>query len=1038
MQTCDWGSRVPRSWVFRRAVAQRLMLLALFALLTFLTFAVSVVAGGASAQRSGIIDSLALAAPAARATQISLPLGDDPSSQTSAAGRLFAATFPGGVVDVIRTVAAGPYVAAAGGGAGPVSVGLRSYPDLGAHVTVVSGRLPAVGVGPLTVGMSTAAASALHISVGGHLTLQLDAGPVDAQVVGLFTYRQPADPLFYEGEINPVAAISAPEMAALQGSKAVRWTFTPDPDRFDPARIGSLIAAVTDLRRTVNNDVQINAGSPVQYGDLSSTLIGIAGALDAARSVSVIPLLLVAVLGSLLLVELMVILQSGRRPEFALMRSRGVGPGRLLAGSLAEAVALGVPAVLLGLWFAALSAHGLGGASALSAGGGVFLVGVVAAAVVTAREVAGRVRPSMRSRFLGLWMPLALLLVAAALSLARFRRLGAATVAGSDGSVKVDPVAVLAPPLLLVAAAVFATGLAAVIVRLVTRMLSGRRGVAVLPCWEVGRRWPLFAMVNVVVIAAVAIALSAAAFDSTFNRFSAQMAVLGNGADVRVEFPNITDVSSGEPDLAGRIVPVAGGTNVLVTGTTSGNVTSELTALAATRMGSILPSVPGGFDGAAAAAVLGRSDIGLALPNTAHRLDLTVAVSAKPENVGGVQGYPSSEPSLTLEVWLAAGDGRVVPVELGSATGAGRSGGTARTTLHADLPIDGSGSWRLVAVDATGDGAGNAIYSVDVTAITTDLGPVAADPTIVWAVQPVDLLVDPPHLSARPAGQIGWSGELPSNPTPAPVRLMPASTASASVPVPVPVVVNQAAAQQFAAGVGSPLDLQLSATSRHITTVVASVSPELPGPATGPAALADLGSVLISLLRTTSALPATNQVWLNSPTPDVTADDIRTAGPPGITVVPVASGFAEPLLQPVKTAFGQAALASLLLAVLALAALAAALFRRRPGEARVLGAMGVAPAQQARQRSTEIGISVAWSVLLGIPVGLISADATVPYLARSALISRSSLLPGLSVAPSVIALLAAAVFAQLLVAAAAGWWTLRSARPGADPTGVIG
>lgn len=155
-------------------------------------------------------------------------------------------------------------------------------------------------------------------------------------------------------------------------------------------------------------------------------------------------------------------------------------------------------------------------------------------------------------------------------------------------------------------------------------------------------------------------------------------------------------------------------------------------------------------------------------------------------------------------------------------------------------------------------------------------------------------------------------------------------------------------------------------------------------------------------------------------------------------MVPVASGFAEPLLQPAVTAFHQAALASLLLAVLALAALAAALGRRRFGAVRVLDAMGVAPAQQARQRSAEIGISVAWSVLLGVPVGLICAQATVPYLARSAVIGRFSLLPGLSVAPSVVGLLAAAVFAQLLVAAAVGWWTLRSARPGAGAAGVTG
>ncbi len=136
--------------MFRRAVAHRVMLVATFGVLAFLTFAVSVLSGGAAAQRAGIADSLALAAPAARATQISLPLGDDPSAQTAAADRLFASTFPAGVVDVVRTVAAGPYPAAVGGGAASVSVGLRSYPDLAAHVTVVSGRLPAAGVGPLS------------------------------------------------------------------------------------------------------------------------------------------------------------------------------------------------------------------------------------------------------------------------------------------------------------------------------------------------------------------------------------------------------------------------------------------------------------------------------------------------------------------------------------------------------------------------------------------------------------------------------------------------------------------------------------------------------------------------------------------------------------------------------------------------------------------------------------------------------------------------------------------------------------------------
>ena len=1021
---------MPSGWVFRRAGAHRWLLLALFVVLTFLTFTVSVVGGSAAAQRNGIAESVALAAPGARATQVSLPLGDDPLAQTAAADRLFASTFPGGAVEVVRTIAAGPYSAVVA--AGPVSVGLRSYPNLESHVRVVAGRLPAAGDTHLDVAMDTAAASALKVSVGTHLTLQLDAGPVDAQVVGLFTYRQPADPLFYEGDAGPVAAIAAPQMDKLQASKAVRWTFSLDADRFEPSRIGSLIAAVTGLRRTVNNDVEVNTGSPVQYGDLSTTLTRIAGALDAARSVRVIPLLLVTVLGSLLLVQLMVMLQSGRRPEFAVLRSRGVGAGRLLAGSVVEAAALGVPAVVVGLWSAAAFAQGPGGVAALLTGGSVVAGAVVAVVAVTVGDVSGWIRPSSRSRFLGLWTPIALLLVAAAFSLARFAHLGAATVVGSDGSVRVDPVAVLGPPLLLVAAAVASAGMAAVLVRFTAQLLSGRRGVAVLPWWEVGRRWPLFAMVNVVVIAAVAIGLSAAAFDSTFNRFSAQLAALGNGAAVRVELPDVTDVGSGAPDPAGGITSAGGGTNVLVTDTVSGNVPSELTALASSRMGSILPSVPDGFDSHAAAALLRRPDIGLTLPPTAHRLALTVAVSAKPGNTGGVQGAPSSEPSLTMQVWLAAGDGRVVPLELGSVASAGRTGAAAHTTVHTDLPTDLSMPWRLVAVDTTGDSADNAMVSVDVVAISTDLGPVAADPTTVWAVQPVDSLVDPPELSARPAGQIGWSGDLPSNP--APVRLMPVSSASATVPV----VINQAAARQFAAGVGSLLDFQLSATSRHLSTMVASVSPELPGPATGPAAFADLGSVLIALLRTSSALPATNQVWLDSPTPDATADDIRTAGPPGVSVVPVASGFAVPLLEPVDTAFHQASLASSLLAVLALVALSAALFRRRRGEARVLTAMGVGPGQQARHRSIEIGLGVVWSLLLGVPVGLICADVTVPYLARSALIVRSSLLPGVSVAPSVIALLAAGVFAQLLVAAAVGWWTLRSARPGARNSEVLG
>lgn len=1026
------GGAVRRSrWVVARAVADRWTLVPLFMVLMLLTFALAGVVGRLdSAIRAGVTQTLDQAPPTERATQVALPLGADPRAQSAAAARLFGSVFPAGTVDVYRTVAAGPF---GGSGAGTsMLLGLRGYPDLADHVRVLSGQLPIPGSDPLSLAMAmtTTVADRLALKVGDGFTLQSDRGPVEAELVGLYAPIEVADPLFFESAGDPTAAVDQSALGHLAGDLTVRWTISPNAAHFDPDRTGSLIAAVADLRRTVNNDAAVNSRSVVQFGDLSATLAGMARALAAGRAVSPIPVLLLGALGLLLVVELILLLHGGRRTDTALMRSRGIGRSRLVAASAAEATVAAVPAVVVGLLAARWCSGGPTIDVAAALGAMVVGVAVVSAMVVMWRDVSGDRTRFTRIRWVVLLVPSVTLFVAAGLSLARFRHLGAAIVAEPGGSVTVDPVAVVATPLLLMAAAVVATGVAGLLVRLLSGRFSAWRGSAVLPMRQVDRRWPGFAMVNVVLILAVAGTVCTATFTATWTRLSGRMAELQNAADVRIELPDVSDVGYSQTDPGDRLDPASPGvvrTDALVTAVDSADVPMTLLALPGDRISASVGSVAGAFDAVAAGRMLRPAPIGLLVPVAARRLDVRLAVGAAVLDADDAAAAPVT-PALMMVMWLAASDGRVVPVRLGQPRGTGPDGRSSISTLHAQLPGGSGAPWRVVALDAVDEGTAAAAFSVDLVGLSTDDGsniPIGAADR--WDAQTVDSVDAELNITTRSAGHIGWGAGIPAASAPVTVRLMPAAPAD----VPVPVMVDPKLAGTFGLGRGGLIEVRLAGTNRHLPMVVAAVSPLLPGPAAGPALLADLGTVMISLLRSTTAIPAINQILIRASTP-AAADAAAEARAvlPRATVVEVDQGAAAPLLQPVSAAYYQAALASLLLGVLSLSTLAAAQARRRAGEAAVLIALGCSWSQQVRHRCAELGLSVVWSVLLGVPVGLLCASVTTPYLARSALTTAAGFVPTLSVAPILLLGVAAVVAAQIVVVLAAGRTLGRSVRRG--------
>jgi hypothetical protein len=509
----------------------------------------------------------------------------------------------------------------------------------------------------------------------------------------------------------------------------------------------------------------------------------------------------------------------------------------------------------------------------------------------------------------------------------------------------------------------------------------------VLPARQVARRATAFAVPVVLASLAVGGTTLAAAYDATWSGLTERAGQLRNGAQVRVQLPSAGMVGR-VPATAAPIAEVAdAGAPVLSAGTLAGEAPVALVGIAATAVPDVVGTLGGTLDTAALATLIDAPPGGIALPDAASSLTITVSTAT---SVAGGAARSPGQGDVALTAWIMDAGGAL-----------------ARLPLTADGAVElpgGSAPWSVLAIDvAVTTGVNPATHALDVTRIEADGEPVPL-PGTAWVLAPD--AVDPlPGAATAHGDGIGFDAELSFAPRPVTVRLM-----SSGPPPAVPAAITRAFADHLGLDVGDEVQLRFAGTGLTAQVGVASILPLLPGSLNPFVALVDLRALDDHLLRQTSSIPRPDQVWA---TGDETA--IAAAAPDGSQVTTPDTRSGTGLLQPVVVALWIGAVGALALALAALAAVSGALVRSRHPEVVVLRSLGLSDAQQARARGLELAVATGFGVVLGLLGGVLVSFLTVDGLARSAVLDAPTSLP------------ADVVFAMPLGLAALGLFVLGAA-----------
>jgi hypothetical protein len=1033
-------------WTVRRTQARRAVVASLALLVGLTAFLLTGIAGySAHAGIEGLRDYLT-APGSGVALALQTRLGDDPKAQQAAADAFFASSFAGVDVEIYTSLTLPPQAVSNTSAAGDLApegaptVRVASFDDFLAHATVTTGSWPAdpqpaTGGAPQPAAISATAAQALGVGVGGTVSIG-NATRQTYRIDAIWTPTREGDPFF---EADAAAARSADDLAAdraaagflvvprpvvaARGSAAqANWTVVPNPTTITPAGIPALAAAAASVPtafRSPDNTMAPHGGLVVD--NLSAPLLTVSDTLQAARSVNPVPSLLVAAIALVMIVQLARLLAIERRRETALIRSRGASAGQLTRVAVAEAALVAVPAAVLG---AALAAVGLqlAGASWPDAGWWIwFPVAAIGALVIMlpaarqARTTANRqsIDDSGRIRALAAGSTVALALIAAAVSLWRFRHLGSAAFVGADGATHLDPIAVLAPALVLIAAAVVAGVLFGVLAAVVETVAARLRGIGtVLAARQVARRATVYGIaVLLLAVSAGGIAL-AASYGPTQLAAQQQTDALRNGAPVLVDLPTVDpQIPAAYQPADRRIAALPGVRHTLGAVAAHGSIGAQpvdITALPADRLGQVVGR-DGGLDIDSVAAALGTDPAGARIPDgtTALTVGGTIATAwgdpaalqqcALPgqDRIKPQPGPAGLTTPVDVVVWIRDADGRVLPVSAGTVetpvdpTGAG----TARaTTFTVALPGVGQGARLLGVYWSFGLENLPMIASVQVTSIEARTATAAAaiplgDPG-TWVLQPpvtgpsnctIDGKQITPYTFMAARDGMGAAGAIPSQ-TATTVQLV---TEGATTTV--PIVVDRAAADLLDVHLGDEVTLALDG-ARTVPARIALISDVLPGPGTAPKVLVDLGALGTALLAVSPNIPAVNQLWVTAADPTATARAIVPLVPATSLIQLADSRSAQALLTPASHTLWLGAIGAAALAAIGLGTVIAVVSRSRRAELVALRASGIDARQQTRSRRRELYSVSGAGWLLGAGVGAVAVFATVSPLAGSTVV----------------------------------------------------
>ncbi len=461
-----------------------------------------------------------------------------------------------------------------------------AYAGLDAHAALTAGHWARPGGSPVQATLSDGAAAALGVSLGERVGLTSKLDPswhAEVVVVGLWR-PDPQDrywlgsPLELTGVQTTGSAttrgpfvVAAPDLPALAGSASVNleWRWLPDIGSLRPDGANALVAAIATLgdRLGVANPgtyVWVDSGLPAALTAASTAL------LVAQSSIWLLfaQFAVLAVYAILLVAGMLV---ERRRPEAALLRSRGASSAHLALLAFGEAALLAVPAVAVAPFVAQLLVRLVGAVGPLASAGVLVPVGidgtVVAAAAAAGigcvvvltlpalpgagtlsgvRAALGRQVGRTLAQRLGLDLAL---LVVAAIAIWQLQLYGAPLTRTVRGDLGIDPLLVAAPAIGLLAGALFATRAVPRLGEVGERLLGRGAGLmAPLLARQIGRRPLRYTRLALLLMLAAALGTFAATFAATWTRSQTDQAAYQAASDERVTvagYPALPDWALG-------------------------------------------------------------------------------------------------------------------------------------------------------------------------------------------------------------------------------------------------------------------------------------------------------------------------------------------------------------------------------------------------------------------------------------------------------------------------------------------------------------
>jgi hypothetical protein len=868
------------------------------------------------------------------------------------------------------------------------SIGLAaSYQDLEDRVQLVDGTF---GEGTNEVIVQEQAAADLGLEVGDQLLIEGARFTVVGtwRAIDFLDPRWYGDPMIVTGLNDDHGPFVIDERAwsRFDDLPRVRWTLIPDIADITSSNLAEVAEAWFAIDSDWRGEVD-GLETLEKQGRFAQTAEVLGVRVTGLAAIQPVVLLLLAAIAIVALAELGRLLAATRAEETALIWSRGASSGDL---AVATAIEVGIAATLGMLLGGAAGV----GALVLSTGGTDVLgsLGVAAWAVPVAGAVsaaglaafssyrsAGRqtVRDpsdaSGRARRLTAPGLVALVVAAAALTVWQLRLYGSPVTPSADGGSAVDPIAVVAPALALIAVVLVVVLVFPLLAGVGDRLALRQRVTAQLAARTVARRVSLAAAPLVVVALATGSTVVSAVYAETWTRSFDVTSALRSGADLHVS-SRVEGIGPTAVDDVAALPGVELTGPIEVQPLSLGGESGSIVAASPDAVAEVATTASGTFDRDAAAEAV-RVDLPApVLSGDTRRIELDVQLEnfVTPPAVG---------------VWIVDRLGTLRLVPLDPVPAEVPDAGIHTVVYAADVPAAQAAApapWRVLSMDIRIPES--AVVGVDTFAhlsmtsltATMDAGEVDVPLDQYWLPDSSLLQFSPPNADGTGHGFVAYSDTLA-------VRLTPSFDGTFDDRISPKVLVSERLAELFDVAVGDTLSFPIQDGFDRLNAEVAGVVPAIPGAPFDTALLMDLTVIQHYQLRISEEPARPRDVWVSTGDPEQVTEQLRTVFPANAQILSAGDPAGRQVLGSAAMALWAGSGICGILALIGVAAAARAQLRSRRGEIAVLRAIGLGSGAQASIRMRELVIVLGTGLLAGLLAGGIVSSLTVPQLARAAI-----------------------------------------------------